>query len=137
MKEVNDGVFSEGILGDGIAIIPEDDILYAPADGTVCALIQDSRHACGLSMDNGMELVLHIGIDTVDMKGDGFEYLVSEGQKVSAGTPLIRFDRAKIKAAGHPDTTMCIITQPGSGENIQFFTGMDAKAKVTVVAAFK
>ncbi len=137
LKEVNDGVFSEGILGDGIAIIPEDDILYAPADGTVCALIQDSRHACGLSMDNGMELVLHIGIDTVDMKGDGFEYLVSEGQKVSAGTPLIRFDRAKIKAAGHPDTTMCIITQPGSGENIQFFTGMDAKAKVTVVAAFK
>lgn len=137
LKEVNDGVFSEGILGDGIAIIPEDDILYAPADGTVCALIQDSRHACGLSMDNGMELVLHIGIDTVDMKGDGFEYLVSEGQKVSAGTPLIRFDRAKIKAAGHPDTTMCIITQPGSGENIQFFTGMDAKAKATVVAAFK
>ncbi len=62
---------------------------------------------------------------------------MSEGQKVEAGTTLIRFDRAKIKAAGHPDTTMCIITQPGSGENIQFFTGMDAKAKATVVAAFK
>ena len=137
LKEVGDGVFSEGIMGEGVAVIPENDTLYAPADAAVSVLMQDSRHACGLTLDNGTELLLHIGIDTVDMQGDGFEYLVSEGQKVSAGTPLIRFDREKIKAAGHPDTTVCIITEPGSAENIRFMTGIKGKAKETVIAAFE
>lgn len=137
LKEVNDGVFSEGVLGEGIAIIPEDNILYAPADAVVNVLMQDSRHACGLTMDNGMEILLHVGIDTVDMQGDGFQYLVEEGQQVSVGMPLIQFDRDKIKAAGHPDTTVCIITETGNAENIQFFTGVQGKAKVTVVAAYE
>lgn len=136
LKEVNDGVFSEGVLGEGIAIIPEDNILYAPADAVVKGLMPDSRHACGLVMDNGMEILLHIGMDTVDMQGDGFQYLVEEGQRVSAGMPLIQFDRDKIKAAGHPDTTVCVITEPGNAEHIQFFTGVQGKAKVTVVAAY-
>ncbi len=137
LKEVGDGVFSEGIMGDGLAMIPENDTLYAPADATVSVLMQDSRHACGLTLDNGTEILLHIGIDTVDMKGDGFEYLVSEGQKVSEGTPLIRFDRAKIKAAGHPDTTVCIITEPGAAENIRFVTGIKGEANKTVIATFE
>lgn len=137
LKEVNDGVFSEGVMGEGIAIIPEDNILYAPADAVVNVLMQDSRHACGLTMDNGMEILLHVGIDTVDMQGDGFQYLVEEGQQVSVGMPLIQFDRDKIKAAGHPDTTVCIITETGNAENIQFFTGVQGKAKVTVVAAYE
>ncbi|MGN0268373.1 MAG: PTS system trehalose-specific EIIBC component [Lachnospiraceae bacterium] len=137
LKEVNDGVFSEGIMGEGIAIIPEDDILYSPVDAVVNVLMPDSGHACGLTMDNGMEILLHVGIDTVDMQGDGFQYLVKEGQHISAGMPLIQFNRNKIKAAGHPDTTLCIITNPGSAENIQFFTGKQAAAKVTVVASYK
>lgn len=137
LKEVGDGVFSEGIMGEGIAIVPENDTLYAPADAAVSMLMQESGHACGLTLNNGTEILLHIGIDTVDMKGDGFEYLVSEGQKVSAGTPLIRFDRTKIKAAGHPDTTVCIITEPGGAEHIRFKTGMESKAKETVVAVFE
>lgn len=99
--------------------------------------MQDSKHACGLTLSNGMEVLLHVGIDTVDMQGDGFQYLVSEGQKVSAGTPLIQFDRNKIKAAGHPDTTVCIITEPGDAKNIQFFTDLKGTAKETVVAAFE
>lgn len=137
LKEVGDGVFSEGIMGDGLAIIPENDTLYAPTDASVSVLMQDSRHACGLTLDNGTEILLHIGIDTVDMKGDGFEYLVSEGQKVSEGTPLIRFDRAKIKAAGHPDTTVCIITEPGDAKNIRFLTGVRAEAGNTTVAVLE
>ena len=137
LKEVNDGVFSEGIMGEGFAIIPENDTLYAPIDATVSVLMQDSKHACGLTIDNGMEILLHVGIDTVDMQGDGFSYLVTEGQKVSAGTPLIQFDRDKIKAAGHPDTTVCIITEPGDAENIRFFTDIDGEAKVTVVSVFE
>lgn len=136
LKDVNDGVFSEGVMGDGFAIIPENDVVYAPADAKVTVLMQDSRHACGLTLANGMELLLHVGIDTVDMQGDGFEYLVGEDQEVTAGAPLIRFDRDKIKAAGHPDTTVCIITDPADVENIRFITGMKAEAKNTVVAEF-
>ena len=137
LKEVNDGVFSEGVMGEGIAIIPENDTLYAPAAATVSVLMQDSKHACGLTLDNGMEVLLHIGIDTVEMQGEGFQYLVTEGQKVAAGTPLIRFDRDKIKTAGHPDTTVCIITEQGDAGNIQFFTGVKGEAKETVVASFE
>lgn len=96
LKEVNDGVFSAGTMGEGFAIIPENETVYAPADATVSLLMQESRHACGLKLANGAEILLHIGIDTVAMKGDGFEYLVKEGQKVSAGTPLIKFDKKKI-----------------------------------------
>ena len=137
LKEVNDGVFSEGVMGDGVAIIPETDVLYAPADAQVTVLMDESRHACGLKLDNDMEILLHIGIDTVEMNGDGFEYLVSLDQKVKAGTPLVRFDREKIKAAGHPDVTVCIVTEEGNAKNFQFESGMHAEAGKTVFATFE
>ena len=137
LAEVGDGVFSAGILGDGMAIIPESGTLYAPADAEVAALMPDSRHACGLKLENGMEVLLHIGIDTVGMNGDGFEYLVQEGQKVCAGTPLIKFDRAKIRAAGHPDVTVCIISNMGNAKDIRFHTGMGVKENETAVATFR
>mgnify|MGYP001068992742 CR=1 FL=1 len=137
LAEVGDGVFSEGILGDGMAIIPENEILYAPVDAEIAALMPDSRHACGLKLANGMEVLLHIGLDTVDMKGDGFEYLVQQGQKVSAGTPLVKFDRAKIKAAGHRDVTVCIISNEGNAQDIQFHTGINVKENESAVITFK
>lgn len=137
LEEVGDGVFSEKIMGDGLAILPENDVLYAPADAVVEAVMPDSKHACGLKMENGMEVLLHIGIDTVTMNGDGFEYLIEKGQRVTAGTPLIKFDRDKIKAAGHPDVTMCIIANEGSAHDIQFYTGAYVTAKKTRIAAYK
>lgn len=137
LKEVGDGVFSEGIMGDGFAILPETETLYSPVDAEITVLMEDSRHACGLRLDNGMEILLHIGIDTVSMNGDGFAYLVQEGEKVCAGTPLIRFDRKKIKEAGHPDVTVCIITEQGNSENVHFYTGIQAEANKTIVAEFQ
>lgn len=134
LKEVGDGVFSEGIMGEGFAIQPESDTLLAPVDAEVTVLMEDSRHAVGLTMTNGMEILLHIGIDTVDMQGDGFTYLVSQGQKVKTGDPLIRFDRAKIKAAGHLDVTVCVITETGDADAIKFKTGIHAEAGKTEVA---
>lgn len=134
LKEVNDGVFSAGTMGEGFAIIPENETVYAPADATVSLLMQESRHACGLKLANGAEILLHIGIDTVAMKGDGFEYLVKEGQKVSAGTPLIKFDKKKISEAGYVDTIICVITEPGNMGNIIFVTGIHAIEKETTVA---
>lgn len=134
LKEVNDGVFSAGTMGEGFAIIPENETVYAPADATVSLLMQESRHACGLKLANGAEILLHIGIDTVAMNGDGFEYLVKEGQKVSAGTPLIKFDKKKISEAGYVDTIICVITEPGNMGNIIFVTGIHAIEKETTVA---
>ena len=134
LKEVNDGVFSAGTMGEGCAIIPENETVYAPADATVNLLMQESRHACGLKLANGAQILLHIGIDTVAMKGDGFEYLVKEGQKVSAGTPLIKFDKKKISEAGYVDTIICVIAEPGNMENIVFMTGIYAIEKETTVA---
>ena len=136
LAEVNDGVFSAGVMGDGFAILPENNVICAPANGTVTVMMQESRHACGLQLKNGAEILLHVGLDTVAMKGDGFEYLVKEGQKVSVGTPLIRFNKEKIKAAGYVDTTICVITEPAKMEDIKFATGVYAIAgETTVVTA--
>lgn len=137
LEEVKDGVFSAKVMGDGFAILPETETLYAPADAEVTVLMEDSRHACGLKLANDMEILLHIGLDTVDMKGDGFEYLVSQGQHVKAGDALIRFDRDKIKAAGHRDVTVCVVTEEGNAGNIRFMTGVHAVEKETVVAVFE
>lgn len=131
LSEVGDGVFSEGIMGDGLAIVPENEVVQAPAEATVTVLMEESRHACGLTFDNGMELLIHVGIDTVDMKGDGFAYLVQEGQRVHRGTPLIRFDREKIRAAGHPDTTVCVITEEGEAKNIRIAAGGSCRSGET------
>lgn len=134
LKEVGDGVFSEGVMGDGLAIQPENDTLYAPVDATVTVLMEDSRHAVGLTMENGMEILLHVGIDTVDMQGDGFTYFVTKNQKVKAGEPLIQFDRNEIKKAGHPDVTVCVITETGSASPLTFHTGIHAEAGKTEIA---
>ena len=136
LKEVNDGVFSEGVMGDGLAILPENDTLYAPCDGEVTVLMDESRHACGLTLENGMEILLHIGIDTVEMQGDGFEYLVSLNQKVKQGTPLVRFDREKIRTAGHPDVTGCIVTEEGNAKDFEFVTDIHAEAGKTEIVLF-
>lgn len=133
LKEVKDGVFSEGVMGEGLAIRPEEDLLYAPTDAVVTVQMEESRHAVGLMLDNGMELLLHIGIDTVDMNGDGFAYLVKKGERVRKGTPLIRFDREKIKAAGHPEVIVCVVTEPGAAENIAMHTDMHAECGKTVI----
>ena len=137
VKEVGDGVFSEGIMGDGIAIIPENEVLVSPVSGEVAVTMDESRHACAIKADNDMEILLHIGLDTVDMNGDGFEYLITRGQRVEAGIPLIRFSKEKIQAAGHRDVTMCIISDPGKAENIQYQFTENAKAGETVVATFE
>ncbi len=134
LKEVGDGVFSEGMVGEGFAIRPESNVVCAPADATVALLIQESKHAIGLVMDNGLEIMLHVGIDTVDMQGDGFSYLVEAGQKVKKGTPLLEFDREKIKAAGHPDVTVCVFTAKGKVNHMKMQTGIQAKANETVIA---
>lgn len=137
VKDVNDGVFSEGVMGEGLAILPEEGTLYAPAPGKISVLMEESKHACGLSLDNGMEILLHIGIDTVAMKGDGFEYMISQGDTVKAGDPLIRFDREKIRKAGYTDAVICVLPEQGETKNLKIYTGMKAKANKTVIVSYE
>ena len=135
MEEIPDQVFSQGILGEGVGIEPTGNVVVAPADATVCSVIEDSRHAVGLTLDNGAELLIHVGIDTVSMNGDGFQLHVKEGDRVRLGDKLITFDPDKIKAAGHPTTTAFLVTDPGD-LTPTFETNVDAQAGQTVVIRF-
>lgn len=109
LKDVNDPVFSSGAMGQGIAVKPSEGVVYAPADAEVTIAFA-TGHAYGLKTTNGAEILIHIGIDTVSMNGDGFDQKVAQGIKVKAGDVLGTFDVAKIAAAGLDDTTMVIVT---------------------------
>lgn len=132
MEQIPDQVFSQGVLGQGVGIEPTGNVVVAPADATVSTVIEDSKHACGLLLDNGVELLIHVGMDTVTMGGDGFQLHVKEGDRVHAGDKLITFDPEKIRAAGHPTTTAFVITEPGSA-HFNFHTGLDAQAGETAI----
>ena len=109
LKDVNDPVFSSGAMGQGVAVKPSEGVVYAPADAEVTIAFA-TGHAYGLKTADGAEILIHVGIDTVSMNGDGFDQKVAQGDKVKAGDVLGTFDAAKIAAAGLDDTTMVIIT---------------------------
>lgn len=109
LENVNDPVFSSGAMGQGIAVKPSQGAVYAPADAEV-SIAFATGHAYGLKTANGAEILIHVGIDTVSMNGEGFEQKVAQGDKVKAGDILGTFDSNKIAAAGLDDTTMVIVT---------------------------
>ena len=109
LSDVNDPVFSSGAMGQGIAVKPSEDVVYAPADAEV-TIVFPTGHAYGLRTANGAEILIHVGIDTVSMNGEGFNQKVAQGDKVKAGDVLGTFDSAKIAAAGLDNTTMIIVT---------------------------
>ncbi len=109
LENVNDPVFSSGAMGKGLAVKPSEGVVYAPADAEV-TIAFETGHAYGLKTASGAEILIHIGIDTVSMNGNGFEKLVAAGDKVKAGTPIAKFNVAKIAEAGLDDTTMVIVT---------------------------
>ena len=109
LENVNDPVFSSGAMGQGIAVKPSQGVVYAPADAEV-SIAFATGHAYGLKTAKGAEILIHVGIDTVTMNGEGFEQKVSQGDKVKAGDVLGTFDSNKIAAAGLDDTTMVIVT---------------------------
>ncbi|MFQ1007595.1 PTS beta-glucoside transporter subunit EIIBCA [Gilliamella apicola] len=109
LSEVPDPAFSQKLMGEGIAIEPTDNHVYAPYDGEVTAVFEASKHAIGLVLDNGVELLIHVGIDTVNLTNNEFEYHVKLNQKVKKGDRLISFDPQAIKQAGYPLITPIII----------------------------
>ena len=99
LEDVPDEVFAQKMAGDGVAIDPSGQVAVAPVTGDLVKLFPGG-HAFGISMSNDVELIVHIGLDTIELKGQGFENIATEGQKVQAGTSIVRFDRAKIERTG-------------------------------------
>lgn len=118
MEEIPDAVFADGILGMCCGIEPEEGTIYAPTDGVICQ-VADTLHAIGMECPNGVELLIHIGVDTVEMNGDGFTCQVRVGDKVKKGQPIMTVDIDKIHAAGHSAMIITAVT------NTDDFGGVD------------
>lgn len=109
IEEVNDPMFSEKLMGDGAAVEPEEGTLYAPVDGTVSAIF-DTKHAIGFTLANGAEILIHIGIDTVELEGKGFDLEIAKGDKVKAGDKIGHIDIDYVKEQGKQITTPVLLT---------------------------
>ena len=117
-SEIPDETFASGAIGQGVGIDPDSEDLYAPVDGTITTLAE-SLQAIGISGPGEMELLLHVGVDTIAMNGDGFTPYVKEGDVVMAGQPLMHFDRKKIAAAGYPDMVVVLMTNSSDMKNFE------------------
>ena len=128
--EIPDETFASGVLGDGCGIEPTVGEVVAPCDGVI-STVAETRHAVGISGPADMELLIHVGVDTVEMKGDGFKALVKTGDTVKKGQKLLTFDLAKIRAAGHPTVTTVLVT------NADDYAGLTLEAAGSVTAGDK
>ncbi|MDB6223950.1 sucrose-specific PTS transporter subunit IIBC [Lactobacillus amylovorus] len=121
LTKVNDQVFSAKLMGDGAAVIPSDGTIYSPVNGTV-TIVYETKHAYGIKSDNGAEVLIHIGLDTVNLKGEHFESFVKQGQRVEKGDKLGSVDLDAVKKAGYDTTVMVVITNTPNYANVQRIT---------------
>ncbi len=121
---IPDDTFASGVLGEGVGINPTEGVVFAPFDGEITS-VADSKHAIGIANEAGMEVLIHVGVDTVAMNGEGFEDLVAEGDKVKAGQLIMTFDREAIKKANHPDCVVVLLTNSDDFSDVKL--GADAE----------
>lgn len=127
VAEVNDPTFSQGLLGDGVAVIPEEGKIYAPEDGTI-GMVFDTLHAVSMTTEYGAEILIHVGLDTVKLKGEGFEGHVKSGDKVKKGQLLLTADLEKIKEAGYDIITPMLICNTAEYASVEAITGKSVNA---------
>ena len=132
MSQVSDPTFSQEILGKGTAVIPSDGRVVAPADGLV-TMVFDTKHAISMQTDNGAELIIHIGLDTVQLKGQYFDAHVAAGDKVKQGDLLLDFDIDKIKEAGYDVAPAGISCNTPQFPKMECVNGMEVKAGETAI----
>ncbi len=136
IEQVPEETFASKALGEGIAFEPvNDNVVVAPADGVIATASETMKHAIGMTLNNDMEVLIHIGIDTVALNGEGYELLVKTGDKVKVGTPLVKFNKEFIESKGYAVTTMLIITDFGKIQNFSFTTEHKAVKNETVVVS--
>ena len=135
LSEVPDPVFAEKMAGDGVAIEITSDTIVAPADGEL-SLVFNTKHAFAMTLENGVELLVHVGLETVSLNGEGFEQLAEAGQKIKAGTPILKVDREFIKSKGLPLITPVLITNVDAVKSITAKEGIDATAGTTTILEY-
>jgi len=135
LNEVPNQVFASKMAGDGVAIDSVDDLVLSPADGQI-AFILKSNHAFCMKLNNGILVIVHIGIDTVQLNGDGFERLVEDGAEVKAGDPIIKIDRKKIIGKGYSLITPVLITNMELVNEISYKTNRDAVSGSEVILTY-
>lgn len=135
LSEVPDPVFAQKMAGEGLGIDSTGDIIVAPCNGEL-TLVFKTKHAFAMTLDNGIEVLVHIGIETVSLNGEGFEQLTEQGTRVKAGTPIIKIDREFIKSKGLSLVTPVLITNPDTVKSLDVKTGMDVVAGETVVLEY-
>ena len=128
IENVEDEAFNSLAMGNGCAINPEAGEVYAPCDGTI-SVVPDTLHAVGITADNGADILIHVGMDTVKLKGKGFEMLVKEEQKVKQGDLLLKFDIPTIKAAGLPIVTPVVINNSDEYPNFKIIPAEGTSVK--------
>ncbi|MGN4447808.1 PTS sugar transporter subunit IIA [Bacillus cereus group sp. MYBK79-1] len=125
IEEVPDPVFAGRMMGDGVAIDPTEGVVVSPVDGEIVQLFH-TKHAIGIKAKNGTEILIHVGLETVKMEGEGFEAHVSEGQAVKAGDKLISFDLELIREKAKSTITPIVITNTDAAESIKTTVGVTA-----------
>lgn len=118
LKDIADGIFSEGILGKGVGIKPKEGLVYAPFDGKVVQ-IADTKHAICIQNNAGVQLMIHVGLDTVNMQGNGFEQQVQFGDTVTCGQQIMTFSMEEIAKAGYPATVVVVILNSNDYSSIE------------------
>ena len=136
MTQAKDEAFATCAMGDGVVIEPEKGVVVAPADGKITALMKPSLHAIGIETKEGLNLLIHIGIDTVKLDGKGFKSFVKSGQEVKAGDKLVEFDIDLIKKEGCSPDVMVVVLEDSNLPKVAYKTGEKTVAGKTVVAEF-
>ena len=134
--DIPDETFAQGILGPGCGIEPTGDTVYAPFDGTVTQ-IATTLHAVGITSNDGIELLIHVGMDTVEMNGKGFKALVKEGDKVKKGDLLLEMDLDKIAAAGHPAVVITVVTNTDDFKDVEVVASGDVEPGADLIKVSK
>jgi len=136
IKDVTDAVFAEKMAGDGLAIEPTGDVFVAPADGELTMLF-GTKHAFGMTLDKGVQILVHIGLDTVSLNGEGFTAMKEQGDMVKKGEPIVKIDRELIISKGFSLVTPVIFTDMDVLKSFEPQVGIDVEAGVTTILTYK
>lgn len=136
ITEVEDETFTSKLLGEGIAVKPSSDLFVAPCDGKI-TMIADTKHAIALEDKNGVQVLIHVGLDTVALKGEGFEVYCKEGQTVEVGTPLVKVDRCFLQEKGIKDTTMMVFVEMNGHIISEYRTGEAVNGGKSILVRYK
>lgn len=136
LSEVDDDMFSNRVLGDGIAVKPTSNTVVSPCDGEI-TLISETKHAIGLKNEDGIEVLIHIGLDTVSLNGEGFETLCKTGDQVKVGKPLVKVDRELLKEKNIQDITMMVFVEQNGYILSNYYTNKSVESGKSLLVEYE